>query len=319
MSRLISFLLASCVLMGQALAQPYPNKPVRLVTGFPAGGGVDATARAYAQKLSEYWGQNVNVDPRPGVNGSLGAQAVAKSPKDGYTLFFSTPSEVALNPLLYPSMPYDAQQDFTPISLVAVYPNVIVVHPSLSVHNFNELLTLSKNTADGVSYATTGTGASQHLAGEWLKRNAGINWVHIPYKGAGPAVVDLVGGQVKVGIIGLGAVLPHINSGRLRPIAMLSTTRSAALPSTPTLIESGIHFHSSQWYGVLAPKGTPGEIVSQIQSALHRATAESSIKEVVVKLGGDPTSSGSAEYLQLIRSEVEKYSEIIKSANIKAD
>jgi tripartite-type tricarboxylate transporter receptor subunit TctC len=311
--------LAFAAFTGTAFAQPYPNKPVRLVTGFPAGGGVDATARAFAQKLSEFWGQNVIVDPRPGVNGSLGAQAVARAPKDGYTLFFSTPSEVALNPLLYQNVPYNPQQDFEPISLVAIYPNVIVVHPSLAVQNFADLAALSRNTPTGVSYATTGTGSSQHLAGEWLKRNAGMNLVHIPYKGAGPAAVDLVGGQVTVGIIGLGAVLPHINSGRLRAIAVLSSSRSAALPGTPTLAEMGTNFHSSQWYGVLAPKGTPPEIVSQVQAALHRASAEASVKEVVLKLGGDPATSSSAEYMALIRSEVEKYRDVIKAAGIKAD
>ncbi len=187
------------------------------------------------------------------------------------------------------------------------------------MQNFADLTALSKNTPAGISYATTGTGSSQHLAGEWLKRNAAMNLVHIPYKGAGPAAIDLVGGQVKVGIIGLGAVLPHISSGRLRAIAVLSTARSAALPGTPTLAEAGTNFHSSQWYGVLAPRGTPPEIVAQVQAALHRAAAEPSVKDVVLKLGGDPATSNSADYSTLIRSEADKYRDVIQKAGIKAD
>ena len=303
----------------QAQAPAYPNKPVRLVAGFPAGGGVDATARTFAQKLSEYWGQSVIVENRAGANGMVGAEAVARAPKDGYTLFLSTPSEVALNSLLYARMPYEPLKDLAPISLVAIFPNVLVTHASVQAGTVAEVLALTKKTPNGLHYATSGTGSTQHLAGEWLQRYAGFNWTHVPYKGAAPATNDIVGGQVPVALLGLGAILPHIKSGKVRGIAVTSKQRSAAMPDVPTLYEAGIKFDATQWYGILTTAGAPPEVITQVQAALRRAAAEPAVRERLVALGGDPASSTPQEYTALIRSEVEKFAKIVQDANIKAD
>ncbi|MEI6469925.1 MAG: tripartite tricarboxylate transporter substrate binding protein [Betaproteobacteria bacterium] len=317
LNKLIGIFVLSFI--SSAQPQSFPSKPVKLVIGFPAGGGVDATARAYALKLSEYWGQNVLVENKSGANGMIGAESVARSNKDGYTLFLSTPSEVALNSLLYAKMPYDPIKDLAPISLVAIYPNVIAVHPSIPVNSFQELIAYSKKNPQGINYASSGTGSSQHLAGEWLKSNAGLNWTHVPYKGAAPATVDLVGGQVQVGILGLGAILPHIKAGRLKAIAVTSINRSSALPEVATLHEVGIKFDSTQWYGILTTAGTSTEIISQIQTALQRASREPFVKDRILGLGGEPTSSSPQEYAQVIRDDIEKFSKIVKEQNIKSD
>jgi tripartite-type tricarboxylate transporter receptor subunit TctC len=311
--------VALAALIGSAHAQGYPAKPVRLVAGFPAGGGVDATARAYAQRLGEYWGQNVIVENRAGANGMVGAEAVVRAPKDGYTLFLSTPSEVALNALLYSRMPYDPLKDLSPISLVAIYPNVMVVNASVPASTVNDLIALAKKTQGGLHYGSSGTGSTQHLAGEWLSRYAGFNWVHVPYKGAAPATTDIVGGQIPVAILGLGAIMPHIKSGRLRAITVVSTQRSAALPDVPTLYEAGIKFDATQWYGILTTAGAPAEVVAQVNAALKRASAEPAVRERLIALGGEPATSTPEEYTALIRSETEKFAKIVQDAGIKAD
>lgn len=303
---------------GLVHAQAYPTKPVRLVAGFPAGGGVDATARAYAQKLGEYWGQNVIVENRAGANGMIGAAEVARAPKDGYTLFLSTPSEVALNALVYSKMPVDPQRDLAPISLVAIFPSVMVVNAAaVQARTVADVVVLAKAAQSGLDYGTSGAGSTQHLAGEWLKRNAGFNWVHVPYKGAAPATTDIVGGHISVAILGLGAIMPHIRSGKLRPIAVTSARRTSALPDVPTLYDAGINFDAAQWYGILTTAGAPPAVIAQVGAALKRAADEPAVKERLLALGGDPASSTPQEYAALIKSETEKFAKVVKDANIK--
>lgn len=311
--------LCAIAFAGVVEGQTFPAKTVRLVAGFPAGGGVDATARAYGQKLSEYWGQTVVVENRAGANGMVGAEAVARAPKDGYTLFLSTPSEVALNPLLYSKMAYDAQKDLAPISLVAIFPNVIVVHNSVPVKSFKELVALAKKTPGGLSYGSSGTGSTQHLAGEWLQRELKVNIVHVPYKGAAPATTDIAGGQIPAAILGLGAIMPHVKSGRLRAIAVASAQRTAALPDVPTLYESGIKFDATQWYGILTSAGTPSDAIRTINAALKRASTDPGLRERMMALGGEPATSTPEEYGALIRSETAKFAKIVKDGNIRAD
>lgn len=313
------FAVCSLVASGVVHAQAYPVKPVRLVAGFPAGGGVDATARTYAQKLGEYWGHNVLVENRSGANGMVGAESVARAPKDGYTIYLSTPSEVALNPLLYSKHSYDPLKDLAPISRVVDFPNVMVVHPSVPARTLKELIALAAKTPGGLNYGTSGIGSTQHLAGEWLQRNAGFNWAHIAYKGAAPAVSDILGGQIPVAIVGLGAMMGHIKSGRLRAIAVTSTSRTVALPALPTLYDAGIKFDATQWYGILAPAGTPPDIIAAVQAALHKAAADPAVKSRFAALGGDPVTSTPEEYVAFIRSESAKFARIIKDANIKYD
>jgi tripartite-type tricarboxylate transporter receptor subunit TctC len=309
----------SLLAVGAAQAQTFPSKPVRLVAGFPAGGGVDATARTYAQKLSEFWGHNVIVENRAGANGMIGAESVARAPKDGYTIYLSTPSEVALNPLLYSKHSYDPLRDLAPISRVVDFPNVMVVHPSVPAKTLKELIALAARTPGGLNYGTSGIGSTQHLAGEWLQRNAGFKWVHIAYKGAAPAVSDILGGQIPAAIVGLGAMMGHIKSGRLRAIAVTSTGRTAALPELPTLYDAGIKFDATQWYGILAPAGTPPDVIATIQAALRKAANDPGVKARFVALGGDPVTSTPEEYVALIKSESAKFGRIIRDANIKYD
>ena len=311
--------VCALVAAGFVHAQAYPVKPVRLVAGFPPGGGVDATARTYAQKLSEYWGQNVVVENRSGANGMIGGESVARAPSDGYTLFLSTPSEVALNPLLYSKHSYEPLRDLAPVSRVVDFPNVMVVHPSVPVRGLKDLIALAKKTPGGLNYGTSGIGSTQHLAGEWLKRNAGVNWTHIAYKGAAPAVTDIVGGQIPVAIVGLGAMMGHISAKRLRAIAVTSRNRTAALPELPTLYDAGISFDATQWYGILATAGTPPDVIGTIQAAIRRAANDPGLKARLLGLGGDPVSSTPEEYVALIKSETAKFAKIIRDANIKYD
>jgi tripartite-type tricarboxylate transporter receptor subunit TctC len=311
--------VCALVAAGFVHAQAYPVKPVRLVAGFPPGGGVDATARTYAQKLSEYWGQNVIVENRSGANGMIGGESVARAPGDGYTLFLSTPSEVALNPLLYSKHSYEPLRDLAPVSRVVDFPNVMVIHPSVPAKTLKDLMALAKKTPGGLNYGTSGIGSTQHLAGEWLKRNAGVNWTHIAYKGAAPAVTDIVGGQIPVAIVGLGAMMGHISAKRLRAIAVTSRNRTAALPELPTLYDAGISFDATQWYGILATAGTPPDVIGTIQAAIRRAANDPGLKARLLGLGGDPVSSTPEEYVALIKSETAKFAKIIRDANIKYD
>ena len=271
-----------------AYAQSFPAKPVRVIVPFPAGGGLDITARAFGQKLGDYWGQTVVIENRPGASGMIGAEAVVRSPKDGYILLICSPAEIALNPALYAKMNYDPFKDLAPISLAATYPNMIVVHSSVPAKTVKELIALSKKTQGGLPFGSSGTGSTQHLAGEWLKANAGINYLHVPYKGAAPAVTDLVGGQIPTAILGLAPIIPHIKSGRIRGLAVTSAKRSAASPDTPTLHEAGINFESTQWFGFLAPAGTPADAIAKIQADVKRAAADAGVRERLISLGGEP-------------------------------
>ncbi|MGH8619972.1 MAG: Bug family tripartite tricarboxylate transporter substrate binding protein [Burkholderiales bacterium] len=319
------FRLTAAVLVAQGLcaagahAQAFPAKPVRMIVPFPAGGGLDTTARAFGLKLNEYWGQSVIIENRPGASGMIGAEVVVRAPKDGYLLLVCSPAEVALNPALYAKMPYDAFKDLAPISLAATYPNIIVVHASLPVKTVKELIALSKRTAGGLPFGSSGTGSTQHLAGEWLNRNAGFNLLHVPYKGAAPATTDLVGGQIPTAILGLAPVIPHIKSGRLHGIAVTAAQRAAAIPDVPTMNESGVKFESTQWFGFLAPAGTPADVIAKIQADVKRAAADPGIRDRLAPLGGDPLANTPEEFGAFIRAENAKYAKVIKDAGIKAE
>jgi tripartite-type tricarboxylate transporter receptor subunit TctC len=316
MGLLVALLLLSA---GASLAQPYPSKPVRVIVPFPAGGGLDITARTFGQKLAEYWGQTVIIENRPGASGMIGAEAVARAPKDGYLLLMCSPAEIALNPALYTKMNYDPFRELAPVSLAATYPNMIVVHASVPVKTIRELIALSKKTPGGLPFGSSGTGSTQHLAGEWLKSNAGINYLHVPYKGAAPAVTDLVGGQIPTAILGLAPIIPHIKSGRIRGLAITAAKRSAAAPDTPTLHEAGIDFESTQWFGLLAPAGTPADVIAKIQADVKRAAGDAGVKDRLISLGGDPSSNTPEEFAAFIKAENAKYGKVIRDGNIKAE
>ncbi len=300
-------------------ANPYPTKPVRLIVAFPAGGGLDITARLLAQKLSQYWGQPVVTENRPGASGIIGADVAAKSPKDGYTLLMGSPAETAINLALYPKMTYNPLTDFAPVSLVAKFPLLIVVNDKVSANSMKELTTLAHNTTGGLPFASSGIGSMQQLVGEWLKHNADVDFFHVPYKGTGPALNDLLGGQIPSAIMGLAPLIPNIKAGKIRGIAVTSNERNPAVPNIPTLREQGIDFESTIWFGVFAPAGTPSDIVQKINKDIRHVLADPSVKKQVAILGGEPVSSSPDEFTAFIKTEYAKYSKIIKDSNIKVD
>src|SRR5205809_3388235 len=269
--------VAAPVALGQAA---YPTKPVRLVVPFPAGGTTDLLARAAAQRLSEAWGQQVIVDNRPGAAGNIGAELVARSAPDGYTLLMGTVGTHAINASLYAKMPYDHVKDFAPVILVAGVPNVLEVNPALPVNSVADLIKLAKAKPGQINFASSGSGTSIHLSGELFKTMAGVDMTHVPYKGSAPALTDLMGGQVQLMFDNLPSALPQIKGGRLRAIALTSTTRAAVLPDIPTVAESGLPgFEASSWFGILAPAGTPPAIVTWINAEVGKWVASAEAKE----------------------------------------
>lgn len=300
--------------------QHFPTKPVRIIVPFPAGGGLDFTTRVVAQKLAEAWAQQVVVENRPGASGMIGAEVVVRSPKDGYTLLGCSPAEVSLNAALYPKMPYDPFRDLAPISTTALYANLITVHASMPVRTWQEFVALSKRTPGGIGYASSGTGSTQHLTGEWLKRNAGIDLLHVPYKGAAPATTDLVGGQIPSGILGVAPLTAHLKSGRLRGIAVTTAQRTATLPDIPTLAEVGVKgFDSSQWFGILAPAGTPAAVVAKINADMQRVLALADVKERLASQGGDAHYTTAEAFGAFMKAEYTKYAKVVADAKIRVD
>jgi tripartite-type tricarboxylate transporter receptor subunit TctC len=297
----------------------YPSKPVHIIVAFPAGGGLDITARLVGQKLAKYWGQPVIIENRPGASGMIGAESVARAPKDGYTLLVGSPAEIALNPALYRRMSYNPFKDLAPISLVAEFPLVVVENPNVPAKSIKDLVALSHKTPGGLPFATSGVGSMQQLVGEWLKHNTGIDFLHVPYKGTGPAISDLVGGQVPTAIMGLAPIIPHIKTGRLRGLAVTTAKRNPSVPDIPTLREMGINFESAIWFGVFAPAGTPADVIQLIQKDIHRISADPEVRAQMVKLGGEAVSNTPSQFTAFINAEHDKYSKIIKDANIKAD
>lgn len=313
-------LLVCLLVTAFAQAQSFPAKPVRIVVAFPAGGGLDFTTRVITQKLGEIWGHTVVVENRPGASGMIGAESVVRAPKDGYTLLSSSPAEVALNAALYPKMTYDPMRDLAPISLTALYANVLAVHASVPARSWKELVALSKATPGGIGFGSSGIGSTQHLTGEWLKRNAGINLLHIPYKGAAPATADLIGGQIPMGILGAAPLMQHLKAGRLRALAVTTAKRAGALPEVPTLPEVGVKgFESSQWFGLLAPAGTPREVIAKINADLQRVLGMSDVKERLAAQGGETYGSTPEAFAAFLKKEHDTYAKIIAAAGIKID
>lgn len=311
-------LLISTTASAQTAA--FPTKPVRIIVPFPAGGGLDFTTRVVAQRLGEAWGQQVVIDNRPGASGMIGAELVVRAPKDGYTLLSCSPAEVSLNAALYPKMAYDPFRDLAPISLTALYANLVAVHASVPARNWKELVALSKRTPGGFGYGSSGTGSTQHLTGEWLKRNAGINLLHVPYKGAAPAVTDLVGGQIPSGILGVSPLTQHLKAGRLRGIVVTTAQRTSSLPDIPTLAEAGVKgFDSSQWFGIMAPAGTPAAVIAKVNADLQRVLALPDVKERLASQGGDAHYSAADAFGAFMKAEHAKYARIIAEAKIKID
>ncbi|HKW36981.1 MAG TPA: tripartite tricarboxylate transporter substrate binding protein [Burkholderiales bacterium] len=314
---------AIAVVLLSALAGPswgqYPSRPVRFIVPSAAGGGTDIIARAISLKLGETLGQQFVVDNRPGAGQMIGIELAAKSPADGYTILMAA-STLAINPVMYKKVSYDPVRDFAPITQAATLPNVVVVHPSLPVGSLAELVAYAKRHPGELNFASAGVGTSPQMSIELLKSMAGIDMVHIPYKGTAPGVVDVLAGQVKVMAPNVLTALPHIKSGKLRALAVTSRKRSAALPEIPTVAEAGLPgYDSTQWYGVLAPAGTRHEIVTRLHDEIVRALRDPEVGKRLAADGAEPVGSGPDEFAAFIRLESEKWAKVAKAAGIKPE
>jgi tripartite-type tricarboxylate transporter receptor subunit TctC len=313
--------LALLLTTNAALAQQnYPSKTITLVVPFAPGGSSDLISRLIAQKLTEEWKKQVIVDNRPGGAGVIGMQAVARAVPDGHTLILGHIGVLAVNPAMFATLPYDAVKDYAPISLVATVPTVLAVHPSVPAHNLKELLALTKSKPGTYFYGTAGNGSAGHLAMEYLKQQTGLEATHVPYKGTGPMITDLLAGQTHMTVTGAAPLMPHITSGKIRPLAVGTATRTPALPDLPTVAESGYeNFETSQWYGVLAPAKTPPAVVQKIAAAIKHAVAQPDVIERFQHDGSIPKATTPEEFAAFIESEAKRWAVVVKSAGIKAE
>jgi tripartite-type tricarboxylate transporter receptor subunit TctC len=302
-----------------AAAQPYPNRPIHLVVGFPPGGINDIVARIVGQKMSESLGQPVIVENRGGAGGTIGADWVSKATSDGYTLLLGSVSNLAMAPSLYASLQYDPTKDFTPVGLVAAAPNIMVVNPDFPVHSVKDLIELAKQKPGTIDYASAGIGTSNHLTVELLKVMADIDIVHVPFRGDGPAIAAVLAGQVPMQFPTLPVALPYIKSGKLRAVAVSSATRSPLLPEVPTVAESGglPEFAVSIWVGIVAPPGTPKEIVDRLNAEIRKAISLPDIREHLAALGADPASDTPEQFSAYIAAETAQWLKVARAAKIK--
>lgn len=309
-------LLAPCVL---AHAQSYPARSIRIVVPYAAGGGSDILTRIIGQKMTESWGQQVVVDNRAGAGGNIGTEIVARSAPDGYTLLMAS-SAFAINPSLYKSVPYDAIKDFSPITRPALLPNILVVHPSVPVKTVKDLVALAKSQPGQLAYASGGSGTSLHLAAEMFKQQAGIDMMHVPYKGGGAVINDLLGGQVALTFATLPSVMPYVKAGRLRAVAMTTTKRWPGLPAVPTITESGFPgFEMSTWNGLVAPAGTPKDVIGKVHDEVVRILKLPDVRERFEGLGMEPVGDTPQQFAQYIRSELAKYEKVVKQSGARAE
>lgn len=305
----------------QSLSQsPYPNRPIRLIAPFPPGGTSDVLARLLAQKLSELLGQTVTVENRAGASGNIGHEAAARSAPDGYTLLLSNSSTVVTNPHLFKKLPFDPINDFTPISMVASAGQVLVVHPSVPANALADVTALAKASPGKLNFGSGGKGIQSHISGEMYKSAAGVNIVHIPYKGTIQAVTDLVAGQIQMVFSDMVPAMPQIKAGKLRAIAVTSTQRSAALPDVPTMIEAGMPgFDSGVWWSIVAPKGIPADVVNRVNTELGRVMQMPEVRETYAKLGVTTGHSTPAKVTETIRAESPVMARILKAAGVEAE
>ena len=322
--RIASHLCAALIVgtwIASAVAQSaYPSKPLRLVSPFPPGGVVDTVSRVVAQKLSESLGQPVVVENKVGAGGNIAAEFVSKAPPDGYTLLMGSIATHAINLSLYSRMPYDAERDFLPVSLAATNTNLVVVNPSFPAGSIAELIVYAKANPGKLNYGTAGAGTAQHLAGELFKTTAGIDMVHVPYKGAAPAINDLLAGQIPLMFVDISISLPHVRAGRLRALAVTAGKRIPQLPEVPTVADSGLPgFEVNAWFGVFVPAGTPREIVNRLNADMVRGLAAPEVRERLVALGVEPVTNTPEQFAAFVKSEITKWGRIVRISGAKAD
>ncbi len=314
--------VACCLLAaaGPAAAQNWPIKPVKLVVPFPPGGPLDTIGRAIAQKLTEAWGQSVIVENKPGAGGNIGADFVAKSAPDGYTVVMGALSTHAVNPSLYAKMPYDAQKDFAPITLVAITPNVLVVNPSLPVHSVKELIAYAKAHPGKLSFGSGSIGSAGHLAGELFKVDTGVDMVHVPYKGAAPAMQALLAGDTQLMFDNLASSMAQIKAGKLRALAVTTAQRSSFAPDLPTMAEAGVPgFDISTWFGLLAPAGTPPFIIEKWNLRVREILSMPDMRARLAAQGAEASPDTPEEFAKFIATEIAKYARVVKASGARVD
>ncbi|WPB59475.1 tripartite tricarboxylate transporter substrate binding protein [Xylophilus sp. GOD-11R] len=306
-------------LPGVVRAQEFPNKPIRLVVPFSPGGVADTGARVVAERLGQRLGQQVVVDNRPGASGNIGTQMVAAAPPDGYTLLLGFDGTMVINPHVYASVPFDTVRDFAPVSKIGDAVLIIVTHPSVPVKTLPELVAYSKATAGGVSYGSAGTGSTPHLGGELLKQRTGANFVHVPYKGGGQALADLVGGTLPMLYTAVAGAYPFVQKGQARAIAVSSAKRLPSLPDVPTVAESVPGFEINSWIGIFAPVKTPRPVVDRLQRELKEVVNETAIRERLAALGIEASGNSPDAFGRQVREDLDKYSTIVKDSKIRVD
>jgi tripartite-type tricarboxylate transporter receptor subunit TctC len=318
-SRLFAFVLALTVSVA-ASAQSFPNKSLRLICPFPPAGAVDIASRATAHELTKILGHPVTVENKPGAGGNLGGVEAARSAPDGYTLFMSTSGIQAINPALYAKMPFDPNKDLVPVAALVSLNNVLVLHPSVPAKSVKEVIELAKKDPGKWTYASSGNGTSIHMSGAMFTQLTGTDILHVPYKGSGPAVTDLLGGQVHMMFDNIPSSLPHIKSGKLRALATTGAKRDPALPDLPTLAESGIRsYESGVWFGVMVPAGTPKDIIARLNAATVQATKSPEFIKRMTDLGYNIVPSTPDEMAAMIKAEIARWAPIVKASGAKVD
>ena len=315
----IAVVLACALASAAACAQNYPVRIVRIVVPYAPGGNTDFTARVIATRLTDVFGQQVVVENRAGGATNIGSELVAKAPPDGYTILMGGASN-AINMSLYQKLPYDTLRDFAPVSLCVKGANVLAVHPSVPVKNVKELIALAKTKPGKLNYASSGLGSSNQMAGELFKLMAGVNIVHVPYKGNSPALTDTIGGQVEMIFSGVPLLVPHIQAGRIRAIGIGSLKRFPALPAVPTIDESGLKgYEATTWFGLMAPIKVPKEIVSRLNAEVGKILASADVRDRFINEGVEPIGGTTEFFGAFIRDEIAKYAKVVKAANLKGE
>jgi tripartite-type tricarboxylate transporter receptor subunit TctC len=314
----LSAALAFLGLAGAAHAQDYPSRTVKIVVAFPAGGPTDFVARVLADKLKGALGQSVIIENKPGANAAIGAESVAKSDPDGYTLFFTTAGAVVINPHMRANLPYDPIKDFAPITLVVNTMEVLVVKSDTPMKSATDLVAFAKSRPDGIAMASTGVGSPPHLALELFKSSSGANVLHVPYRGAAPAVTDVVGGQVHAMFADLPVLMPQIKGGTLRPIGVGSKRRASVLPDVPTLDEQGIKdVYADNWYALFAPAKTPAPVIAKLNAAVNAVLKDPETARKLIEAGADPAAGTPEQLAEFLKSELERWGKVVKEKNIK--
>jgi len=313
-------IVAAAALPPGAAADSFPSKPVKLIVPFPPGGPLDTTGREIAQKLTESWSRSVIIENKPGAGGNIGADFVAKSPPDGYTVVMGALSTHAVNPSLYPKMPYDAKKDFAPITLVAITPNVLVVNPSLPVHSVQELIEYAKAHPGKLSFGSGSIGSAGHLAGELFKVDAGVDMVHVPYKGAAPAMQALLAGDTQLMFDNLASAMSQVKAGKLRALAVTTKARSPLAPDLPTMSEAGVPgFDISTWFGLMAPAGTPPDVIAKWNADVTKVLSAPAMRAQLAAQGAEAAPDTPSEFARFIDAELVKYAKIVKASGAKVD